>query len=350
MENEIKQKDSEFILSRNLPWNHLDGKTILISGANGFIPSYIIETLLYFNAKKHGNIRIIGIVRDRKRARKRFAAVMNKTNLKLLFQDVSEPIKLTEKIHYIIHAASQASPKYYSTDPVGTLKANILGTYNLLELSRKNPVKSFLFISAGEIYGNISTIGKTTETMYGPLDPTDVRSCYAESKRAGETMCASWVHQYGVPAKIVRLYHTYGPGISLDDGRVFSDFVSNIINNENLLMKSDGTAVRSFTYIADVVSACFTVLFQGKNAVAYNVANEKATLSIRQLTKVLVKLFSEKKLKVIFKKRSKKDAYMVSPIKTNYPSTARIKKLGWRPNYSLSDGFLRTIEYYSHLT
>ena len=161
--------------------------------------------------------------------------------MRLLVQDVCEPVALDEPIHFIVHAASQASPKYYGTDPVGTLSANVLGTYHLLNLAATHRVEAFLFFSSGEVYGQVAPERiPIRETDYGYLDPTDVRSCYGESKRMGETMCVAWAHQFGVPAKIVRPFHTYGPGMRLDDGRVFADFVADIVHDRDIVLKSDG--------------------------------------------------------------------------------------------------------------
>lgn len=341
---DILTDDFAYIASLALPWKKLTNKTVLITGANGFIPSYIIKTILYLNIKLGNNTTIIGLARNKKKAMQRFQIYKNRTDLKIVIQDVCNPIRVKEKVHFIIHAASHASPRYYNTDPVGTLKANVLGTYNLLEFARSQPIESFLFISAGEIYGSIIKKGLTTETDYGHLDSTNVRSCYAESKRIGETMCVCWHHQYNIPTKIVRLYHTYGPGIELTDGRVFSDFTSNIIGNENITIKSDGSTIRSFCYIADAVSAFFTVLLKGENAQAYNVANKNATVSIKKLAETLVSTFPEKKLTVTFANRSKNDKYVQSKILVNRPDTLKLEMLGWKPQFSLKEGFLRTVK------
>lgn len=349
MNNQILEEDFRFILSHKLPWEKFNNKTLLISGANGFIPSYLIKFLLYANDKRKTQLKIIGIARNKKRAEKRFREYSRRNDFKLIFQDISDPIKIKREINFLVHAASQASPKYYNVDPVGTLKANTLGTYNLLELSRKNPVESFLFISAGEVYGINNQIAKTNETSYGYLNPMDVRSCYAESKRISETMCVAYHHQYQVPAKIVRLYHTYGPDILLDDGRVFADFVSNIINNENIIMKSEGKTVRSFCYIADAISGFLTVLLKGRNAQAYNLANEKATISIRTLAETLVNLYPQKKLRVVIRKRDKEDQYLESKIMVNKPDTAKLTALNWKPHFGIKDGFRRTIESFSRI-
>jgi len=258
-------------------------------------------------------------------------------------QDVSAPIQLDLPHHFIIHAASQASPKYYGVDPVGTLSANVLGTMQLLELARKHPVISFLYFSSGEVYGETQCF-PTKESDYGYVDPTAIRSCYAESKRMGENMCVSWHAQYQVPTKIVRPFHTYGPGMKLDDGRVYADFVRDIIENRPIVLKSSGDAIRAFCYLADATAGFFTVLLNGMNGMAYNVGNSQAEISIKNLAGLLVDLFPEKKLTVLTEIITNDNGYLQSPISRNCPDISRINALGWAPNTSLANGFKRTIE------
>ncbi|MCL4382553.1 MAG: NAD-dependent epimerase/dehydratase family protein [Patescibacteria group bacterium] len=345
--NKIYLEDFRFLLSQKLPWENLRNKTLLITGASGFIASYLIKFLLFLNKEMGLHLKVIGIVRNKKNGDQKFAEYKKSQDLKILVQDIANPLKIKEKVHFIIHAASQASPKYYNLDPVGTLKANVLGTYNLLELAKNNPLESFLFLSSGEIYGMTPAKKITNETSYGYLDPLNIRSCYGESKRLGETLCVSYSHQYQIPAKIVRLYHTYGPGVNLNDGRVFADFIKNILTNENIVLKSSGKTTRSFSYIADTVCGLFTVLFKGKNQEAYNLANENATVSIKELAETLIKLFPQKKLKMIFEKRDKKELYSESKITDNNPDTKKLSSLGWQPHFSLKEGFKRTIESYN---
>ena len=244
--NKIIQEDLKNIISSEIPWGELEGKNILITGANGFLPAYMVETILYLNDiifKK--KVKVIALVRNIEKAQERFARHINRDDLSFLVQDVCDPINYNGKLDYIVHAASQASPKYYGADPVGTLSANVLGTINLLKIASKNPIKAFLYFSSSEVYGNVEADkNPIKEDGYGYLDPINIRSCYAESKRMGENICISWEHQYGIPVKIVRPFHIYGPGMSLDDGRVYADFVSNIVNNNDIIMKSDGKAIR----------------------------------------------------------------------------------------------------------
>ena len=341
----VVEEDLARITGASLAWSELAGKTVLVSGANGFLPAYLVETCLYLNEHHLAKpIRILGLVRNRAKAETRFALYRQRSDLQLLVQDVCSPVTVDGPVDYVIHAASQASPKYYGTDPVGTLTANTLGTHQLLQLARDKASAGFLFFSSGEVYGQVPPAQiPTRETDYGYLDPTAVRSCYAESKRLGETMCVSWAHQYQVPAKIVRPFHTYGPGMTLDDGRVFADFVACIIQNRDLVLTSDGSATRAFCYLADAVLGFFTVLLLGQTGQAYNIGNDRAETSIRDLATILITLFPEKQLRVIQREGLTPAGYLQSPIARNCPDISKARSLGWQPSVSVEEGFRRTI-------
>jgi nucleoside-diphosphate-sugar epimerase len=350
MRDPTTKEDLDFIISSDIPWESLEGKNVLITGANGFLPAYMVETILYLNEirfKKKANV--LAVVRNKNRALKRFSNYKNVEELKFYVHDVCEPFEIKENIHYIIHAASQASPKFYKKDPVGTLCPNALGTYYLLTLAKEKDVDSFLFFSSGEVYGEVEGDKiPIKEESYGYVDPIDVRSCYAESKRMGENMCIAFFKQFDVPTKIVRPFHTYGPGMKLDDERVFADFVSNIINKEDLIMKSDGSAIRAFCYLADAVSGYFTVLLNGENGSAYNVGNDKCEVSILNLAERLVNSFPEYNLKVIRKERED-SIYLESKISRSSPDISKIRSIGWEPYYSIEKGFRRTVKSFEHL-
>jgi UDP-glucuronate decarboxylase len=345
MRNRIIEEDLARITSTSLNWAEFAGRTVLISGANGFLPAYMVETLLHLNEQGlFAPAKVIALVRNREKAEARFAHYRGRDDLEFRVQDVCEPAGVDGPVDYVIHAASQASPKYYGIDPVGTLSANVLGTHNLLKLAREKRARGFLFFSSGEVYGAVeSSRIPMKEDAYGILDPTDVRSCYGESKRVGETMCVSWAHQYQVPARIVRPFHTYGPGMRLDDGRVFADFVSDIVNNRDIMMKSDGAAVRAFCYLADAVAGFFTVLLKGKVGQAYNVGNDRAEVSIRDLAQILVGLFPEKRLRVIQQSGAEPAGYLKSPVTRTCPDISKARLLGWEPTTPVEEGFRRTI-------
>lgn len=343
--NPIIEEDVARIAASDLPWRQFSGKSILIAGANGLLPAYTVETLTYLNEVDASmRCRVIGLARNREKAESRFAHLLGRPDFSLLIQDVCSPVAIEDKVDFIVHAASQASPKYYGKDPVGTLSANTLGTHNLLLLARNRGVESFLFLSSGDVYGRVEDSKiPTREDWYGYLDPAEVRSCYGESKRLGETMCVAWHHQYGVPAKMVRPTHTYGPGMALDDGRVFADFVANVVRREDIVLRSQGTARRAFCYLADATLAFFTVLLKGKAGQAYNVGNEDCEISVRQLAEILAGLFPERKLGVRFLPGFTESGYIQSKIDRGSLDTSKIRELGWRPTTGIEEGFRRTI-------
>jgi UDP-glucuronate decarboxylase len=340
--NKILQDDLKSIYESKLDWTRFHNCTILVTGANGFLPAYLIYFFQYLNkCSSLYNIKILGLVRNEGKAKETFKTI-DKDFLEFVVQDIKEPLNIDIPIDFIIHAASQASPKYYGIDPVGTLSANVLGTINLLEFARKNNVKSFLYFSSGDVYGNIpNELLPITETTFGYLDPIDVRSCYAESKRMGENICLSYYKQYGIKTKIVRPFHTYGPGFALNDGRVFADFVSNVVNNTDIILKSDGQARRSFCYISDATTAFLNVLLNGENGEAYNVGNPNEEYSINELANIISKIYPTSKVR--YEKRIKNDNYLQSPIKRNIPQIEKINKLNWTPKVSVIEGFKKTI-------
>jgi len=154
--NPIILQDLELIAQESIDWQRFSGKTVLITGANGFLPAYMVETLLFLSKKEIiRNLKILALVRNISKARDRFMDWKESENIKFIVQDVCDIIDIKEEIHFIIHAASQASPKYYGTDPVGTLSANTIGTINLLKLAEHKSVESFIFFSSSEVYGSV---------------------------------------------------------------------------------------------------------------------------------------------------------------------------------------------------
>lgn len=341
--NTIIKEDIEKIINCFKKWDSFRNKTVLISGANGFLPAYLVETFLSLDNSY--NTKVIALVRTKQKAEKRFAHWLNNSNFLIIEHDVCNVFNYSGSIDFIIHAASQASPKYYGTDPVGTLNANILGTINLINLAKEKNVESFLYFSSGEVYGQVKEEDiPIKETTFGYLDCANVRACYGESKRMGENICVSYFHQFGVKAKIVRPFHTYGPGMALDDGRVFADFVANIVNKQNIVLNSDGSAVRPFCYLTDATLGFLTVLINGENGQPYNIGNPDEEYSILELANTLVNLYPELKLEVIMNNKNENNAYLKSPIQRNSPNIDKVKKLNWTPHVTVKEGFKRTIE------
>ena len=337
--------DMEDIYSRNIEYSRLKGKTILITGAYGMLASELVYFLIYLNEEKNYDIKIVVAVRNKEKLRNRFGEFCDKDYFATYLKSLDEKMDIDFHIDYIIHAASLASPQYYELYPVDVLKPNVLGTYHLLEYSCKNRISGFLLFSTGDIYGKLQVEGEIVENIGGYTDTLDIHSCYGESKRMAETMCKAFAVQYNVPAKIARIFHTYGPTMDVEnDPRVFASFVSNIMRSEDIVMHSSGNAKRSFCYITDAVAAYIKILLDGETSEAYNVCNSKEFLSIKELAELLVRIFPEKSLKVATKER--KGNYIESRASNEMvPSNRKVRKLGAEFRISCEEGFKRVISY-----
>lgn len=343
--NSVIREDLERIASSALPWERLRDKTVLITGGGGFLASYLVKTLIVVNRIMALNLRVVCVVRNLHSAEQRLDGFLGDSAISVLVHDISQPLLSdAPRADFIIHAASQASPKYYGVDPVGTLQANSVGTTYLLDHAVRSGSEAFLFFSSAEVYGApVDPARLVAEEDYGYLDPMNVRSCYAESKRIGETMCVAWAQQRGLNTKVVRPFHTYGPGMALDDGRVFADFVADVVAGRDIVLKSDGMAKRSFCYIGDATVAFLTVLLSGRRAEAYNVGNPDAEISIQDLATLVAGLFPERGIGIRIEAPTPSNAYLKSPIQRSCPNINKIMGLGWRPAIGVEKGFRRTL-------
>ena len=343
------QEDIDAILGRDLPWESLSGLSILVTGSGGFLGGYLVRSLLamYPAGLVSEPIHVVAMVRDVTKARARMIDIADNEYLEWLLWDLNQiAVPDIPECHYVLHAASQASPVFYGSDPVGTIMPNAIGTAGLLQaLTNCNDPRGLLFVSSSEVYGSIDGDDLVVENSYGILDPATVRACYGESKRIGETMCISWHAQHGLPTFLVRPFHTYGPGLLPDDGRVFADFCFNIIRGENIVMNSDGSARRAFCYASDAVAGIFTVLLKGEPATPYNVANPAGELSVMELAELLVGFYPDKGLSVVKQiSRDVESGYIASTVSRLIPDVQRLRQLGWDAKISPSEGFQRMIE------
>jgi dTDP-glucose 4,6-dehydratase len=344
--------DIDAILERDLPWGDLSGLTVLVTGAGGFLGGYLVRSLLALHSAGLVDepVHVVAMVRDIASARVRMMDIADYECLEWLLWDLNQiAVPEIPECHYVLHAASQASPRFYGSDPIGTIMPNTVGTAGLLQaLTNCADPRGLLFISSSEVYGSIGSDALLVENSFGTLDPATVRSCYAESKRIGETMCIAWQSQYGLPTFLVRPFHTYGPGLQPNDGRVFADFCFNIVRGENIVMNSDGTARRAFCYASDAVAGIFTVLLKGESATPYNVANPAGELSVMELADLLVSIYPDRELSVDTQiSRDGGGGYLASTVSRVIPDVQRLRSLGWEAKVLPPEGFRRMIEVYS---
>ena len=328
-EEEFKQIENNLISLLN----ELKNKKILITGANGLIGSYLVYFLDYLNTIKKFNLSIIVMSRSKERLEKTFDGL----NITILEQDLNEPIKYLIKADYIIHAASNAHPLAYSKDPAGTMKTNLIGTINLLE-QIKNTSTKFLYLSSGEIYGR-SLNRPFTENDLGEIDTKDVRSCYPESKRAAETLCQSYMAQYGVHINIARLCYIYGATITETNSRADAQFLRNALNDENIVLKSEGLQKRSYCYVADCVSALLTILLKAPAGEVYNIANPDSVVTIQEYAQTLADIAG---VKLTFDLPDNIEAKGYSKQTDAVLSAEKLINLGWKANFQFKKGIEHT--------
>ena len=256
------------------------------------------------------------------------------------------PTAYEGKVDYVFHLAGNASPYFINSDPVGIMKCNLLGTINVLEYARDCQTKKVIFASTREVYGKNEEAELLDEQAMGTLDPLDDRSCYPESKRAAETLLKSYFLQYGVNFNAIRMAHSYGPTMKLEnDGRVMADLVGDVVAGRDIVLKSSGEAIRAFLYVTDAVVGMFTVLFHGEPAKAYNLANETEPVSIKDLAHMLAALRADKNIQVVISEGGQKGycAYRRTAL-----DTSALEQLGWSPQISLHEALPRLLTYHTY--
>lgn len=336
---EIFIKDMECIEKSVGDCTKVYGKSVMITGATGMLAHYCVCFFMYLNKKYNADIKVIALVKNNKKAEEMFRSYLDSEMFEILVQDISKSIDYGEKVDFIIHAAGYSSPYHIKNNPVGIIEANIVGTINILNFAMKGNISNILYTSTREIYGELKEKETINEGDMGVLDPLDMRSCYPESKRMGEQIFESFYRQYSIPFKIVRIAHVYGPGMAICDGRVMSDFIGDVVNGRNIVLKSDGLADRAFCYLTDAVAAMIIVLLKGNNGEAYNISNEEEPVIIRELAEKLAKMLPNISLEYI----ENKDKSGYCAYKRTGLGTDKLRKLGWKPMISLDDGLVRTV-------
>ncbi len=334
MNREIYLRDVDRAIQALPDVQKLHSARILITGATGLVGAFLTDCLLALSDQNALDLRLYALCRNAARAKERFGERVN-----AIAADVSEATALPE-CDYIIHTASNAHPKAFSADPVGTMLANILGVRNLLEHLRAQGHGRLLFVSTGEIYGDNPAIRDGfAETDFGKIDSMNPRACYPESKRAAETLCASYLSQYRVDSVVARLCYVYGPTITNENSRADAQFLRNALSKTDIIMKSAGAQVRSYCYVADAARALITILSGGESGSAYNVANRAAVRSIREYAEALAKVAG---VQVKFETPEDAEKRGYSTVSRAVQKPDRLEALGWKPLFSFEEGIEHT--------
>lgn len=319
-----------------LPWDKLDGCNILVTGATGLIGGCVVDLLM---AREPHRFSVYAAGRNKDRAEKRFAAYLDNPNFHFLSFDVIEPLSIDIDFHYIIDAASGASPSLYATDPVGVMKANIYGVDNLLSYGKAHNLQKFVYVSSGEVYGEGD--GRAfAEDYSGYVNPLLARSCYPSSKRAAETLAVCYAQQYGINVSIARPSHVYGPYFSPSDNRVYAQFIRNVLAKEDIVMKSEGSQYRSWCYVIDCATAILYLLLKGENGAAYNIADAQSNITIRSLAEMIADI-GQQKVVIKLPEDAEKAGYSV--VTKAVFDTTLLESLGWKVLGSMRDKLEATI-------
>jgi len=308
-------------------------KTILVTGGAGFVGSHLCNFLLnkgnevlcmdnFFTGKKD-NIRHL----------------MGYPNFEIIRHDICESFSL--EVDEIYNLACPASPIAYQHDPVQTIKANVHGSINVLELAKRIGAK-VLQASTSEVYGD-PQVHPQVENYWGNVNPLGIRSCYDEGKRCAESLFMNYFRDYGVDIKIARIFNTYGPNMAVNDGRVVSNFINQALNNEDITIYGNGVQTRSFCFVSDLVTGLESLMATDKETTGpINLGNPNE-ITIKVLAEKIKKLINSKS-RIINKIMPEDD-----PTRRKPDITKAKEKLKWKPIVSLDDGLSMTIKYFKEL-
>lgn len=350
--NPILQEDLANI-SKRCNFCHLANKTILVTGAAGLIGCQIVLTLLYLNRTFNLNVKIFALARNREKINQIFGSLLDRENFEIIFADICNSVKTADPIDYIIHCASPSQSKFFIENPVETMRTIVYGTDNLLRLAKEKKVKSFVFLSTMEVFGELcGADGKGAaalkENEYGYIDILKARSSYPESKRLAESLCFAYFFQYKLPVKIARLTQTIAPFAFAGDNRIAVYFAKCFLENRDIELLTSGALIRNTIYSTDAIAAIFKILFEGKDGEAYNTANKNAALSIYETAQMIAGKIAGGQIKVKAAKEEREDigkeTAHFSPETKLLLNTDKLEALGWSAEIGLEEMYKRLIE------
>ena len=302
---------------------------IVITGGSGFVGSYLCEKLI------NDGHKIIVIDNLLTGSTENINDLLDNVNFSFIEHDVQDHIEIEDKVDYVLHFASAASPKAYTEHPVNTLKAGSVGTINTLGLAKKHSAE-YLLASTSEVYGD-PLISPQNEEYWGNVNPNGERSMYDEAKRFAEAAVATYSRSYDLKTKIVRIFNTYGPRMQLNDGRVVTNFIVQALRNENITIYGDGTQTRSFSYVEDTVAGIISLM----NSTEYDVFNigNPNEMTVGQLAEKIVEL-TDSTSEIKYLELPNDDP------KQRKPDITKAKtKLNWEPKVNLDEGLAKTITW-----
>lgn len=305
-------------------------KRILITGGAGFIGSHLCERLV-----NEGN-DVICLDNFFTGSKDNIRHLIGNNHFELIRFDVTE--SYVAEVDQIYNLACPASPVHYQFNPTQTIKTSVLGIINMLELA-KHCDATILQASTSEVYGD-PRIHPQVETYWGNVNPIGIRSCYDEGKRCAETLMMDYHRQCGVDTRIIRIFNTYGPNMSLNDGRVVSNFIVQALKNEDITIYGDGSQTRSFCYVSDLVSGMIRMMNNEQKFIGPVNLGNPCEFTIKELAEKIVELTNSNS-KIVYKELPQDD-----PTQRKPDISVAKRELDWQPTIQLEEGLKKTIKYF----
>lgn len=351
---EIYKEDINGIIAdKNIPWDKLDGKDILITGGTGLLGKLAVHTLIALRRQKSINCQIHVLIRNMEKAKSVFKEeIENNEEIFFIEKDIKKFTEYEKNLDFIIHAASETSSKAFIEKPAEVSETAIFGTTNLLKIAKEKNIKGMIFLSTMEVYGTPDNDEKISEDRELTAKTYDVRNSYPIGKIASESLCVSYANEFGVPVNVLRLTQTFGPGVSYDDGRVFAEFARCTIEDRNIILKTEGKTKRNYLYTADAIRAIFTVMISDRreqenkagSCEIYNVANENTYCSIKEMAETVITACGDGNTKLEFDLSADTGKLGYAPTLCMNLDTTKIKKLGWKPEFGMEEMYERMIK------
>lgn len=336
----IAEEDLLYIHHRteNL-WAPVKNKKILLTGSTGFFGKWLLECFSYINQKLSLNAEIYALSRNPDSFLQQYPFYADMPGIHFLQGDIIDFSYPDEGFHYIIHAATDADAKLNSENPLLMMDTITTGTRRILDFARKQPVESFLLTSSGAVYGKQpADVEQVHEEESYPVDINNPASAYAEGKRIAELYCSTYYHQFDLPVKIARCFAYVGPYLPLDKHFAIGNFILNGLQQQDIIIKGDGTPYRSYQYAADLAIWLWTILLTGQNNVPYNVGSDES-VSIKETAEAVASQFDGIQVQVL-------GVPSGMPVQRYVPAVSRATELGLKDNISLADAIKRTIQFY----
>ena len=342
-DNQLYVKDLNDIASINIPWEKLQNKSVLLSGATGLLGSFFVDVVMQKNTEGL-NCTVYALGRAQEKAKERFSKWWGDKNLVFIPYDINKPFVRDDlgTVDYVLHLASNTHPVQYATDPIGTITTNIIGLQNMLDFAIAHNAARFVFASSNEVYGeNRGDVEMFDEHYCGYIDSNTLRAGYPESKRCGEALCQAYKSQKGLDVVIARFTRSYGPTMLMSDTKAISQFIKKGVAGEDIVLKSAGTQNYSYTYMADAISGFLFLLLKGENGEAYNIADEASNIMLKDLARIIAEYAGKK---VVFEIPDAVEAAGYSKATKALLDGSKLKKLGWKPRYVIKEGIERTMD------